>query len=130
MNKYRTPESSDFAHFEKKRHRARTADPLSSHAAAAGIRDEGGSYHFMIWRTLRISGPLTSEELLTLLGNKASSPGGTRTRIRRLEKEGWIRYTDEKRRTKRGSFARVMRAAIPADFYSEVVTTQGELFDG
>ena len=125
----RIPKREDFAHFEKKRHRARTSDPLSSHAAAAGIRDEAGEYHFAIWLKLRLAGHLTSEELLEALGKKASSPGGTRTRIRRLEKEGWIRYTGEKRRTKRGSFARVMRAAIPADFYDPPVTTQGELFD-
>lgn len=125
----RLPTREDFEQFEKKRHRARTSDPLSSHAAAAGIRDEAGEYHFAIWMKLRNSGPFTSEELLVSLGKKGSSPGGTRTRIRRLEKEGWIRYTGEKRRTLRGGFARVMRAAIPAYFYDPPVTTQGELFD-
>lgn len=125
----RVPTREDFAHFEKKRHRARTSDPLSSHAAAAGIRDEAGEYHFAIWTTLRFIGSVTSEELLDVLGSRASSPSGTRTRIRRLEKEGWIRYTGGKRRTKGGSFARLMKAAIPLSFDDPPVTTQGELFD-
>ena len=125
----RTPTREDFEHFEKKRHRARTSDPLSSHAAAAGIRDEGGEYHFAIWTTLRFIGAVTSEELLDVLGDRASSPSGTRTRIKRLEKEGWISYSGDKRKTKSGNFARVMRAVIPADFDDPPVTTQGELFD-
>jgi hypothetical protein len=128
----RTPTREDFAQYEKKRHRARSRDPGTSHEAAENVRDQAGYFHFMIWISLRLVGPMTSEELLLTLGDKASSPGGTRTRIKTLEREGWIEYQGEQRKTKSGSFARVMRARIPASFYvyeDPAALEQGELFD-
>lgn len=104
---------NDFAYLERASHFARTEDPRTSHEAAESVEDPAGIHHYRIWMTLVVNHGLTSEELLDELGDRATSPGGTRTRVKRLEEEGWVYYDGDERETRSGRMARVIRPRLP-----------------
>lgn len=113
-----------FEDYESARHVARALDPSTSWSAGLGVTDRAGEHHKAIWVELRDGGPATAEELLNRLGDRATSPSGTRTRIRRLELTGRIRYTGETRETRSGNLARVMEAVPPIEWPSRKETVQ------
>ena len=100
----------DFEYLEKAKHYGRRRDPSTSHAAGWNITDERGGYHFAIWVAIRAIRPCTAKMVVAYLEriNALSSRSGTRTRIKKLELEGWIKYTGKK---KNGS--RLMRSSVP-----------------
>jgi len=107
---------NDFARYEKVRHRARGTDPLTSHKAAKRIADVKGGHHYIIWFIVSSYGPLTSEQICDELEKRGllSSRSGTRTRIKRLERDEWFVIVKEKfGETAKGNRARLYRAQVP-----------------
>ena len=106
----------DFARYEKVRHRARGEDPDTSRKAAGTVIDDKGGHHYVIWRIVNYHGPLTSEQICGELEKRGllSSRSGTRTRIKRLERDEWLVIVKDKfGETAKGNRARLYRAEVP-----------------
>lgn len=92
--------------------RARSADPDTSHAAAASLApDKIRLSQHAVLRHLRRNGPMTDTELVdTFDGKIFQSPSGLRTRRKELVDRGLVADTGERVRLESGRTAIIWSA--------------------
>jgi hypothetical protein len=90
--------------FDQPHTRARLTDPGTSHAAAAGSREQARAQRAAILAALRQYGPLTADELDARLHWRDTTAG---RRMRELWQAGAVETTGEERPTRSGRAAEV-----------------------
>jgi predicted transcriptional regulator len=93
--------------FDPTEPRARTSDPVTSHAAAASMLEAADVQRAILVNLLRAHGPMTADELDALAGWRVTTSG---RRLGELERLGRVERTEATRPTSSGRAALVWRA--------------------